>query len=1008
MNMKKSGAVAVIGAGITGMQASLDLADSGYKVYLIERTSSIGGRMVQLDKTFPTGDCAMCTISPRMVGVTRHPDIHLLMYTEVTNIEGKAGDFTVTVKKKPRYIIEDKCTGCGLCATVCPINLPNEFVGGLGSKKAAYIPFPQAAPLIYTIDREHCIRCGLCSIICESGAIDHDQEEEEIKLKVGAIVTSTGYDQFDPSAMGEYGYKVFKNVILNLQFERMLSAAGPTAGHVIRPSDGKPPKTIGFIQCVGSRDIKNYPYCSRICCMASTKEAIVACEHNTELKPTIFYMDMRAYGKGYQEYVNKAKDEHGIKYVRGRVAEIQENPDNNNLIIRHENTEEGRVDETEVDMVILAAALKPATGSKELAKMLGIRMDEYGFYQDIKQETPSVTTKEGVYICGAAQGPVDIPDAMAQASSASAGAEAMLKDVRRTEIEVKEEVPEKEITEEPRIGVFICHCGLNIASVVDVKGVAEYALEQPNVEYATNTIYACSGTNLQEIKKVIKEHDLNRIIVASCTPRMHEPTFRATIQEAGLNPYLFEMANIREHCSWVHSKEPEKATEKAKDLVRMALARTRLLSPQQKGRMKLGKNASIIGGGVAGMTAAIEIAKQGFTVDLVEQEKELGGSLLTMNSVFINAADPEKILEPLKKAVEKDKKITVHTASSVKALAGYTGNFELEIEEDGKAKTIQTGAVIVATGSSEKKPEEGTYLYGKNLGVITQMELEEKLKKDDLKAGTVVMIQCVGARDKDIPGCSRTCCVDAVKNAKILKKKNPDSRVFILYRDMMMFGKFEDEYRNSQEDQGVEYLRYTVEKPPEVKEKEGKLVVTVYDSLLKREIEIGAETVVLSTPQVPSEGTEELQKILRVPLSPQRFFMEGHVKLRPFEFISDGLFLCGSCQSPKELSLAIAQAAGAASKVCSLLSHEIMETEATTSVVNEELCIACGRCIEICPFSAISFKENEKGEQKSWVNDALCKSCGLCASVCPNGAITPRHFSTPQIIAMIDALLEEA
>ncbi|MFQ5975914.1 MAG: CoB--CoM heterodisulfide reductase iron-sulfur subunit A family protein, partial [Candidatus Hydrothermarchaeales archaeon] len=409
--------------------------------------------------------------------------------------------------------------------------------------------------------------------------------------------------------------------------------------------------------------------------------------------------------------------------------------------------------------------------------------------------------------------------------------------------------------------------------------------------------------------------------------------------------------------------------------------------------------------GVAGMTVALEIARQGFNVDLVEREKELGGSLVNMNSVFLNATDPKKIITPLKEAVEKDKRITVHTNSNAKELAGYTGNFELDVEENTKTQTISTGAIVVATGSREKKPE-GMYLYGKNPNVITQMELEDRFKKGDFTSENVVMIQCVGARDENLPGCSRTCCVDAVKNAKLLKEKNPNSRVFILYRDMMMFGIFEDGYRNSQSKLGVEFLRYSPEKPPTVEEKEGKLVVTVYDSLFGREIEIGADKIILSTPQVPSEGTEELQKILRVPLSPQGFFLEGHVKLRPLEFISDGLYLCGSCQSPKELSLAIAQAAGAASKVCSLLSHDIMETEATTSVVNEELCIACGRCIEICPFSAISFKENENGEQKSWINSAMCKSCGLCASVCPNGAITPRHFSTPQIIAMIDALLE--
>jgi heterodisulfide reductase subunit A len=1001
---KKTGAALVIGAGVSGMQASLDLAESGFKVYLVEKTPSIGGRMAQLDKTFPTNDCAMCTLAPKMVEVSRHPDIELLMCSEVISVEGEEGNFEVTVRRNPRYVLEDKCTGCGLCAEVCPVSVPNEFDEGLGARKAIYVPFPQASPLVYTRDEEHCIDCGLCKMICEAGAIDYDMQPEERKINVGSIIVSTGYELFDPSSLGEYGFGLYPNVVTNLQFERLLSASGPTGGHIIRPSDGKEPKHIAFIQCVGSRDIRHHPYCSQICCVASTKEAIIGREHCPELTSSIFYMDLRAFGKGFQEYTNKAERDYGVEYIRARPSEVIEDPETNNLILKYDDTFTGEIKQMEVDMVVLASALKPSPGSKKLAEVLGIAADDYGYFNEISEDKPFETLKPGIFITGTCQGPRDIPDSVGQASGAAALVEGILTESRGSMIKERKEVPEKVISEEPRIGVFVCSCGLNIASVVDVKSLAEYAKSLPNVVFANNTIYTCSDDTQVLIKKTIDEYDLNRVVVASCTPRTHEPLFRETCRDAGLNPYLFEMANIREHCSWVHPREPEKATEKAKDLVRMAVARARLLKPQKTRKVEAAQSAMVIGGGIAGMTAALEMAKQGFKVDLVERNQELGGFLNDLNSVFSEGRDPKDILEPLKEAVTSNGNITLHLNSALTDLGGFAGNFEATISKNGKAEQIKTGAIIVATGSEELKPE-GMYLYGKNPNVMTQGELEKKLK-DGLDYDTLVMIQCVGARDDKRPACSRVCCNEAIKNSIILKKKNPDGRVYVLFRDIMAFGKSEEYYKKSQEDFGVMYIRFVKENPPRVEERDGKLIVTVHDEMLGREIEIEADKLVLSTPQVPSEGTEELQKILKVPRSPDGFFMEAHAKLRPLEFTSDGIFLCGSCQSPKELSSVIAQASGAASKACSLLSKGVIETEATTSVVDEELCIGCGRCVEVCPFEAIALVENEKREYKSSINDAICKGCGTCASVCPNLAITPRHFERAQIHAMVDALLE--
>ncbi len=997
--MEKVGSVLVVGAGIAGMQAALDLAESGYRVYLVEKKPTIGGNMIKLDKTFPTGDCAMCTIAPKMVAVGGHPDIVKMTLSEVVSVKGRAGNFEVTIRKHPRYVT-DACTGCGWCEEVCPVRQPNYHDMGLRAVGAISIPLPQAVPLQYYIDKEHCIGCGKCEMVCLPNAINFDDKGEDVVLKVGAVIASTGYELFDPTAVEEYGFGKHKNVVTNLQFERLLSPSGPTGGHVIRPSDGKEVENIAFIQCVGSRNVNYYPYCSRVCCMASTKQAIVAHEHDARVKSTILYMDMRSFGKGFQEYVNKARDEHGVAYVRGRPAAIQEKQDGN-LLITYEDTEGNEIKTHEAQLVVLASALKPQTDSAKLARTLGIEVDDFGFFREWKEDEPFSSIKPGIYINGACQGPKDIPDSVSQASGAAGKAEALLKEARKSLVEVKILPEEKAIPPEPRIGVFVCHCGLNIASVVDVEDVAEYASKLPNVVYATHLMYICSIDNQADLKEAIEKYDLNRVIVAACTPRGLESLFRNTCQEAGLNPYLFEMANIREHCSWVHMKEPEKATEKAKDLVRMSVAKARLLAPQKKGTSSVRPAALVIGGGITGMRAALDIADQGFAVKLVERSDQLGGSAARRFRPL--GKTPQDLIGSMKKAVDENPLIEVHLNSTLKELKGFTGNFQAVVASDGQEKTIDAGAVLVATGSEELRPM-GLYHYGDE-NVMTQQELEPKLGDRKFEYNNIVMIQCAGARNKERPYCSRSCCADAVRNAMILKMFNPRAQVSILYRDMMMFGKYELDYKASK-DMGVRYFRYSLENPPKVEKANGGYVVRFKDSLLRRELEVEADKLVLSTPQVPPKDVEKLQKILRVPRSPDGFFMEGHPKLRPLEFTADGIFLCGMAQGPKEFSHAIAQASGAAAKVSALLSKGTMETEATTAMVNEELCIGCGRCAETCVFGAIGLVKNERGELKSQVNPAICKSCGACAAVCPNGAITARQFSKEQITAMIDELLE--
>jgi heterodisulfide reductase subunit A len=661
-----------------------------------------------------------------------------------------------------------------------------------------------------------------------------------------------------------------------------------------------------------------------------------------------------------------------------------------------------------VDLVVLASALKPSSTAKELAEKLGIETNEHGFFKEISADKPFETLVPGIYINGTCQGPKDIPDSVSEASGAAAKAEALLADARKTEIIVEEKPPQRDVSgEKPRIGIFVCHCGLNIAGVIKVPEVVEHARKLGNVVFSINTIYACSQENQGDIKKAIKEHNLNRVVVASCTPRNLEPLFRNTCEEAGLNPYLFEMINIREHSSWVHSKEPEKATEKAKDLVKMGIAKARLLTPEERGKASIDGSALVIGGGVAGMTAALEMARQGFTVDLIERASKLGGVINEAHTVFIEGKDPREVFGPLIKEVGSHSNITVHLNSTVSQVDGYTGNFQAVIKENSEEKELKSGAILLATGSRELKPK-GSYLYGDNPNVLTQGDLEKALEKGDFSYDSVTMIQCVEARNDKRPYCSRTCCIDALKNAIILKKKNPKANVYILYRDMMAFGFYENYYRESQEKYGIKYFRYTLDKPPEVKAAGNKLNITVHDTHLGEEIALDADKLVLSTPQIPADGVEELQKILRAPLSPDGFFMEAHPKLRPLRFTLGGLYLAGNCQAPKELPQVIAQATGAAARVTALLSQEKIETEANTAIINQESCIGCGRCVDVCVFRAITMEANDKGELKSVINSAVCKGCGACSSVCPNAAITARLFTTPQIIAMIDELLEEA
>ncbi|RLA92932.1 MAG: hypothetical protein DRG69_08045 [Deltaproteobacteria bacterium] len=645
------GAVLMLGGGIGGVQASLDLAEAGFRVYLVESSPSIGGRMAQLDKTFPTNDCSMCILSPKLVECGRHPNIDLFTYSELLALEGEPGAFRARVLKHARYVREDLCTGCGTCQEKCPRKAPSEFDQGLGTRKAIYVPYPQAIPNVPVIDREICTyflkgKCRLCEKNCPTGAIDYEQQDEELELDVGAVILAVGYDVFDPTIKGEYGYRKYSNVVTSLEFERMLSASGPFQGEVLRPSDGSHPRRIAWIQCVGSRNSQiGRAYCSSVCCMYAIKEAIIAKEHDGLIEPTIFYIDVRAFGKGFDLYYERARSEHGVRFVRSMVSQVVEDPETKGLLV-HYVDEAGRLRREEFDLVVLSVGLGPSRDALELARRLGVELDPYGFCSTSPSQ-PLSTSRPGVYVCGAFQGPKDIPEAVAQASGAAASAAAEVASARWQLVRREEYPPERDVSSEaPRIGVFVCHCGINIAGVVDVEAVRDYARTLPHVVHAEDNLFSCSQDAQERIKKVIREERLNRVVVASCSPRTHEPLFRQTLREAGLNPYLFEMANIRDQCSWVHMKEKERATEKAKDLVRMAVTAAALLQPLQRERLPVHKRALVIGGGLAGMTAALGFASAGFEVFLVEREAALGGNLRHLRYT-LRGKDPQALLQEL-------------------------------------------------------------------------------------------------------------------------------------------------------------------------------------------------------------------------------------------------------------------------------------------------------------------------------------------------------------------------
>jgi heterodisulfide reductase subunit A len=946
-----------------------------------------------------------------MVEADRNNNLEILTYTEIEHVEGEAGDFNVRLIRKPRYIIEEKCTGCTTCVEYCPELIPDPFNQELSRNKAIHIYFSMAVPLITYID-ENCLylkekKCRICEAVCKNNAIDFSQEPETIELNVGAIVLAPGFDIFDPALRGDYGYGRFPNVITSLDFERLLASTGPFEGEIRRPSDGRHPRRLAWIQCVGSRQVLpgGNSYCSAVCCTYTQKQVILTKEHNPEASCTVFHNDIRAHGKDFERYFQRAEGLPDVRFIRSYVSIGGEDPETKNVTIRY-STPDGGVKEEEFELVILSVGLNPPADAGVLSEKFGIEMEPHGFCRT-DPINPIETSRAGIFVSGAFQGPTDIPEAVISASGASSKCGQILKYRRGKLVKEKEYPEESEVSRErPRVGVFVCHCGANIGRVVDVPSVVEYAAGLPGVVHAQEQLFSCTTNAAKEITEVIKEKGLNRVVVAACSPRTLEELFRDTLKEGGLNQYLLEMANIREHCSWVHSREREEATAKAKDLVRMSVARAAALEPLREFELPVHKAALVIGGGVAGMTSALSIAEQGHEVHLVEKDEELGGVARRLRFT-LEGLDVQAYLHGLVRRVYEHPLIHVHTGADIVEATGYVGNFLTKVRSPQRGTMeIRHGATVIAIGAEQYRPTE--YLYGQDERVVTHLELEELIAKGDqrlLGVQSLVMIQCVGCRNEQRNYCSRICCSHAVKNALKLKELNPQMDIYILFRDMRTYGFKEDFYRETS-NREVRFIRYEPDQAPRLQavEEEGRPVlrVTVMEPLLGKGLAIDAEMVSLAAAVIPAADSNRLSQMYKVSLNPDGFFKEAHVKLRPVDFATEGVYLCGAAHYPKHLPEVISQAYGAAGRVLALLSKDTVIASGSVCEVDEDRCVSCGACITVCAYGAIEFYETERG-RKAKVNPILCKGDGLCNAKCPTGAIYLKHFTDEEILSQIDA-----
>ena len=998
--------VLVIGGGIGGMKAAMDLAESGRDVVIIDKAFSIGGLMTQLDRTFPTNNCDLCTLSPYLAESSRMKHIELMPSTQLSMLEGDAGRFIATLNTKPRFIDLNKCTACGECLNKFPDCV--RFTPGLDHRAPTCMRYPQSTPYAFSIDIEKCEDINELSKICRDGAIIPDDIEKEIKLEVGSVILAPGAELMDPGLLSNYGHGVYPNVVTGLEYERILSASGPTGGLLTRPSDNKNPKKIAWIQCAGSRSQNEpgVPYCSSVCCMYALKEAMVTKERfQDNIETVIFFMDMRTFGKDYELYYQRAKKDFNVRFERSRPHTIAPLEGTDDLCITYVEDETGKSVTETFDMAVLSTGFRVQQDLVNLADSVGVQLNDYNFAAT-DYFHPVETTRKGVYVCGIFEEPKDIPETMVQASAAACLASSALELAPVSAVESDGYPPERDVSnEETRIGIFICDCGYNIGSVIDVNELSEYAGKLPGVIHSEAIGHGCSKESLERIQKNIIDKNLNRIVIGGCSPRTHEALFQDTVRRTGLNRYLVEMANIRDQNTWVHHDRPLEASNKAKDIIRMASASVAFTSPLTDHSLSVNKDVLVVGGGVSGMNASLCLADQGFKVYLVEKGPELGGVAKNIRRT-LEGNDVREYITDLIERTNSHDRIQVLTRSVIVDHFGMPGLFTtgLQIGPRMYYRQIRHGATILATGSLPNRPKE--YFLGEHEAVVTQMDLdgiiedhEERIK--DWKR--VVMIQCVGSRSPENPNCSRICCQSAIKNALRIHEVNPEARIFILYRDMRTYG-FQENYYRKARNEGIIFARYDSDEKPAVQTRGQKVMVTFRDKILDQTIEIETDCLALSTGLIADdEDTEDLSAIFHLNRTIDGHLLEDHVKLRPVDLSIPGFFVAGTAHSPKSIKECISQAQAAAGRAKTLLAKDTINLGASVARVDGNKCAACLICVRACPFDVPFINADGHSE----IDPAKCQGCGVCVAECPARAIQLMQFEDDRILAKLNGLLEE-